>query len=350
MTEQQRELGERKAAVLRAVVEEYVRTGEPVGSETVADNAKLGVSPATIRNELAALEEMGYLGHPHTSAGRVPTDLGYRLFVNGLPSAGGLRDVQRRAISDFFAKTALDLEDVLLGATQLLSRLTQYAGLAVTPSAAEEHVVHVEFVAIGSNVLALIVGQHGRVDKRVLDRPESVDDASLSALSSRVARMLAGLPVTDAKKRVDTLASQSTPPGERELLSALADAFDAMRAGAGTSADHVLVHGVANLAGEAAQWHLETTQRLVEALERESEMLTLLREAGAQDLSVMIGGEHPSTEQWDATVIAAPYRAGDTSLGAIGVVGPTRMDYLTAISAVKAVARRISDLATEQEG
>jgi len=347
MSVERKELGERKAAVLRAVVEEYVRTGEPVGSETVAENAQLGVSPATIRNELAALEDMGYLGHPHTSAGRVPTDLGYRLFVNALPNTGRLRDVQRRAITDFFAQTALDLEDVLLGATQLLSRLTQYAGLAVAPSAAEERVVHVEFVPIGGNVLALIVGQHGRVDKRVLDRPDTLDEGSLALLSSTVGQLVGGLTVAQAKERVGELKGKRAA-AEQDLLAALADEFDEMLAG--TTGDHMLVHGVANLAGEAAQWHLETTQRLVEALERESEMLTLLREAGTQDLSVMIGGEHPSTEQWDASVIAAPYRAGETSLGAIGIVGPTRMDYLTAINAVKAVARRISAVATEQEG
>src|SRR3972149_123204 len=149
------ELGPRKAAVLRAVVEEYVRSGEPVGSETISENARLGVSSATIRNEMSALGELGSLDPPHTSAGRVPTDLGYRHFVDALPAGGRLRDVQRRSIADFFARTVLDLEDVLKGATQLLSRLTQYAGLAVPPSAAEERVVHVEFVSTGPAVLAL---------------------------------------------------------------------------------------------------------------------------------------------------------------------------------------------------
>jgi heat-inducible transcriptional repressor len=173
-----------------------------------------------------------------------------------------------------------------------------------------------------------------------------LDEPSLASLSSTVGQLVGGLTVAQAKERVGEFKTKRAA-AEQELLAALSEEFEEMLAG--TTGDHVLVHGVANLAGEAAQWHLETTQRLVEALERESEMLTLLREAGTQDLSVMIGGEHPSTEQWDATVIAAPYRAGDTSIGAIGIVGPTRMDYLTAISAVKAVARRISDIATEQE-
>src|SRR4029079_18462090 len=122
------ELGPRKSAVLHAIVEEYVRSGEPVGSETIAERSGLGVSSATIRNELAALEELGYLMHPHTSAGRIPTDAGYRRYVDSLPPGGKLRDAQRKAIAGFFAETMLDLEDVLKGTAQPLSRMQTDAG------------------------------------------------------------------------------------------------------------------------------------------------------------------------------------------------------------------------------
>ncbi|MEX0833054.1 MAG: heat-inducible transcriptional repressor HrcA [Actinomycetota bacterium] len=342
--EEQDELGERKARVLRAIVEEYVRTGEPVGSQTIAEGYDLGVSPATIRNEMAALEELGYLDHPHTSAGRIPTDRAYREFVNSLPAAGRLGQAQSRAITDFFAPTVLDLEEALRGATQLLSKLTRYAGLALPPSITDERVAHVELVGIGSAIMVLVVGQHGRVDKRVLDRPDGLDDRLLLGLSGNLASVLGGLTVAEAKARALQMALEASEP-DRVLLTVLADAFGELNVGEGT--DHVLVGGVANLASEAEAWHRETIHRLIEALERESEMLQLLREAASsEDLSVMIGGEHPSTGQWEASVVAAPYRAGDTSLGTIGIVGPTRMDYLTAISTVRAVARRISELAT----
>src|SRR2546422_5184699 len=168
------ELGQRKAAVLHTIVEEYVRTGEPVGSETIAEHAGLGVSSATIRNEMAALEELGYLSHPHTSAGRIPTDLGYRHYVDSLPAGGRLREAQRRAIVGFFAEAIMDLEEVLKGSVQLLSRLTQYAGLAVPPGASEEPIVQLELVDMGPTLLIPAIGQHGRVDKRVIDRPEGV--------------------------------------------------------------------------------------------------------------------------------------------------------------------------------
>ncbi len=175
MVEQRHELGLRKAAVLNAVVEEYVRSGEPVGSETIADSSGLGVSSATIRNEMAALEELGFLTHPHTSAGRIPTDTGYRHYVDTQPHGARLRDAHRRAIAGYFAEAIMDIEEVLKGSVQLLSRLTQYAGLAVPPGAAEEPLVRLELIDMGPTVMILAIGQHGRVDKRVIDRPDAVD-------------------------------------------------------------------------------------------------------------------------------------------------------------------------------
>lgn len=338
------EFGGRKVAILRAVVDEYIRTGEPVGSETIAERYGLGVSAATIRNEMATLEDLGYLTHPHTSAGRIPTDLGYRLFVDSLPGRARLRESQRRAIAGFFEQAVLDLEEVLRGATRLLSRLTQYAALAVRPSLAEERLARIELVSIGAVLLVLVVGRHGRVEKRVLDRPDEMDDRGLDDLAGRVTRSFGGLTLGEAIARARRLAEGSEPP-ERELLTALADALTDL--GRGVASEHVLVGGVANLAGEVTIWRQETVRRLVEALERESEVLGLLRDVEpTEGLSVTIGAEHPTTGRWDASVVLAPYRAGTVSLGTIGVVGPTRMDYLTAILAVRDVARRVSELAT----
>jgi heat-inducible transcriptional repressor len=344
----ERELADRKLAVLRVVVEEYVRTGEPVGSETVAEHSSLGVSPATIRNELSALEEMGYLSHPHTSAGRIPTDLGYRIYVNSLPAAGKLRDTQRRAISDFFDDAVVDLEETLRGATQLLGRLTQQAGLATAPTILGERVVHVELVSMGQVVMVLVVGQQGRVDKRVLERPQGLDESTVTEMSGRLAEAFRGSTVAEAEARALRMAAGSEDP-TKSLLTELADAFHEMYSG--DRSGHVMVGGVTNLATEAARWHRETILRLFEALERETEMLLLLREATLHEdeLSVLIGGEHPSTELWDASVVAAPYRVGGTSLGTIGVVGPTRMDYQTTIAAVRAVANRLTELASALE-
>jgi heat-inducible transcriptional repressor len=337
------ELGQRKVAVLRAVVEEYVHSGEPVGSETIAERSGLGVSSATIRNELAALEELGYLTHPHTSAGRIPTDQGYRKYVDSLPPGGRLRDAQRRAIAGFFAETMLDLEEVLKGTTQLLSKLTQYAGLAVPPSGSDELVLRTELVEVGNALMFLAIGQHGRVDKTLFDRPEDVDRDRLEALDRRLAEIFRGRNVAEA--RTEALKAAARAIGsERDVLVAASDVFGEMQIGGG--AHHVLIGGVANLADEAAHWRRETVRRLFEALENESEMLEVLRDVSTTDVNVTIGAEHPNTGEWEASIVSAPFRAGSAALGTVGVVGPTAMDYVSVMASVRAVARRLSDLAT----
>jgi heat-inducible transcriptional repressor len=338
------ELGARKLAVLRAVVEEYVRSGEPVGSETIAERSGLGVSSATIRNDMAALEELGFLTHPHTSAGRIPTDAGYRKYVDALPVGGRLRDQQRRAIAGFFAETMLDLEEVLRGTTQLLSRVTQYAGLAVPPSGPEEVVLRVELIEVGTALMVLVVGQHGRVDKLIVERPDELDGEGLVALERRLTEAFRGRALPDAQAAALKMAGE-TPDARRNVLLAVGDVFADMQTGARTH--HIVVGGAANLADEAAHWRRETVRRLFEALERESEMLHLMRDVTAEDVSVTIGGEHPATGEWEASLVSAPFRAGDTALGSIGVVGPTAMDYLSVMASVRAVAKRLSELATE---
>ena len=338
------ELGSRKISVLRAVIEEYVRTGEPVGSETIAEHAGLGVSSATIRNEMSALEELGYLSHPHTSAGRIPTDTGYRRYVDTLPPGGRMRDAQRRAIAGFFAETMLDLEEVLKGTTQLLSRVTQYAGLAVPPSGSDEAILRTELIEVGHALMFLVVGQRGRVDKTLVDRPEDMDAKALASLERRLADRFRGRSVAEARAAALKAAAEAQGT-ERELLVAAADVFGDLQIGAGTH--HVLIGGVANLADEAAHWRRETVRRLFEALEHESEMLELLRDVTTEDVNVTIGAEHPHTGEWEASIVSAPFRAGSTALGTVGVVGPTAMDYVSVMASVRAVARRLSELATE---
>jgi len=340
----ERELGTRKTEVLRAVVEEFVRTGEPVGSETIAEHAGLGVSSATIRNELAALEELGYLSHPHTSAGRIPTDAGYRKYVDALPSGGRMRDAQRRAIAGFFAETMLDLEDVLKGTTQLLSRVTQYAGLAVPPSGSNEIVVRTELIELGSGLLLLVVGQRGAVDKAMIDRPAELDAEGLAALERTLTDRVQDKTIAEARTEV-LKAAAGAGQAEREIFAAAADVFGGMQAGAGVH--HVLIGGVANLADEAAHWRRETVRRLFEALEHESEMLELMRDVTTEDVNVTIGAEHPHTGEWEASIVSAPFGSRGTQLGAVGVVGPTAMDYVGVMASVRAVARRLSELATE---
>src|SRR5918994_4493012 len=236
------ELGSRKAAVLHAVVEAYVRSGEPVGSETIAEAAGLGVSSATIRNEMAALEEMGFLSHPHTSAGRIPTDLGYRHYVDTQPHGARLRDAHRRAIAGYFAEAITDIEEVLKGSVQLLSRLTQYAGLAVPQGAAEEPLVRLELIDMGPTLMILAIGQHGRVDKRVIDRPDDVDVELLRSLEDRL-QSLRGLTYVEAQASLLKLAAEAST-SDHDLLLHVAETLRIASQGEGAA--HVVVGGVSN--------------------------------------------------------------------------------------------------------
>jgi heat-inducible transcriptional repressor len=332
------ELSERKAAILRDLVRLFIRTGEPVGSEALAAATQLGVSSATIRNELAALEEMGYLTQPHTSAGRMPTDRGYRYFVDMLPTRIRLRDPERRAIVGFFDEALADVDEILRGTTHLLSRLTRYASLALAPSTRESPIARAELIPVGSSTLLLVVFDNGRVEKRPIEIPETTKRADVVRLGRRLDETFRGRTLQEARS-VATEGPATDPEktlGER-VAAALTSIDEA------TEAEHVLLGGMSHIAAEEAFQRGDTIREMLEALERESEILRLLREAAAAPpFTVTIGRENPVTGMWEASVIAAPYGAGGHPAGTIGVVGPLRMDYGSAISAVREVAERLS--------
>jgi heat-inducible transcriptional repressor len=335
------ELSERKKAILRALVELYIRTGEPVGSEALSSAAGLQVSSATIRNELSSLEELGYLTHPHTSAGRVPTDLGYRHYVDLLPARSRLRETERRAIVEFFDAALADVDEILRGTTQLLSRLTRYASLALAPSPKESSIARAELIGLGSATLLLVVFDTGRVEKRLVDLPAEIGEDQLDGLSRLLMETFRGKTVSVAKSVAEERSRSMSGASEGAVFARVAESLRSLEEAA--EAEHVFLGGVANIAAEEAFRRRETVRQIYETLERESAMLRVLREAASlAGASVVIGRENPLPEMWETSVIVAPYQAGGESLGSIGVVGPTRMDYAAAISAVRAVAERLS--------
>ncbi|HEV8572696.1 MAG TPA: heat-inducible transcriptional repressor HrcA [Actinomycetota bacterium] len=332
-------LGPRRAVVLQAVVTDYIRSAEPVGSGTVAVRYRLGVSPATIRNDMALLTEMGFLEQPHTSAGRVPTDLGYRFYVDTLPAAPRLSPGQRRAITDSLSELQGDVEEALRRTAQLLSRLTHYAAVALTPVVEGSRVVRAELVPLGSAALLLVVSDTGRVDKRALDFPAAGDDEAVSGVSDALVREIQDVSLGEAAERVEALAARAAGH-EQSLLEAVGVAFRDLK----RAAEHAFLGGVANI--EEAFERRESVRRLFEALDEEAAVLRLLRGLPVEgdDVTVMIGREIPLQAMREASVVVAPYLAGGRPVGAIAVVGPTRMEYLTAISSVGAVARRLTEI------
>lgn len=333
------ELSPRKGAILMALVEQYIRSGEPVGSEAVATASALGVSSATIRNELAALEEMGYLTQPHTSAGRTPTDLAYRYYVNLLPPTSRLRTAERRAIVHFFDEALANVDEILRGTTQLLSRLTHYASLALGPSPTETRIARAELVNLGTTTLLLVVFETGQVEKRLLEL-SGVAQRDIEDVSRTVVEAFRGHTLNTARAAARERA-QAAMGTERTILERVAEALASIGQAGETA--HIFLGGVANIAAEEAFERRETLRQIYQALERESAILRLLRQAAlTPPVSVTIGRENPLPEMWEASVVAAPFVVGGGARGTIGVVGPTRMDYVAAISAVREVAHRLS--------
>jgi heat-inducible transcriptional repressor len=207
--------------------------------------------------------------------------------------------------------------------------------------------VRLELIDMGPTIMVLAVGQHGRVDKRIIDRPVGVDAKVLAAAERRLGP-LRGTTYADAQARLLQMAAEG-PRDENELFLNVAET---LRSTGREGQPHMVVGGVANLADEAQLWRRETVRRLFEALEREHEMLEVLQDVATDDdhdVSVTIGAEHPATGEWEASLVTAPFKVGDATVGTIGLVGPTRMDYVTAMASVRAVAKRLSELATELE-
>lgn len=329
---------ERKLAVLRAIVEDYVSTEEPVGSKALVDRHKLGVSPATVRNDMAVLEEEGFIHQPHTSAGRVPTDKGYRLFVDRLTTVKPMSSAEKRAISTFLA-SAVDLDDVVQRSVRLLAQLTQQVAVVQYPLLSGSTVRHVELVAMQpTRLLVVLILSTGRVEQRVTELPRELDEGALSQLRSRVLHAVTGVRIQEAIAALNRLVYEGPDVDVSEIVAqSLAEAMSDHR-----SHERVAIGGTANLARFGDNF--DTGLRpLLEALEEHVVLLTLLGEAqtgGA--VTVRIGHEGPISELSSTSVVATGYGPGQDALATLGVVGPTRMDYAGSMGAVRAVARYVS--------
>src|SRR5688572_8051819 len=335
-------LGSRQARVLRAVVRDYIRTGEPIGSGALAGRHQLRVSPATIRNDMAVLEELGYLSHPHTSAGRVPTDLGYRFYVDTLGGLPRLTEAQRRAIAASIDERVADVEDVMRKTAHVLSRMTHYAAIALSPTLERTRVVRADLVWLGPGALLLVVSDSGRVDKRMLDLPEGAD-AETVRRASGAADSLRGLTYPEARTRALARAREADEP-VRGMLGAVAEAFRELEQE--PVGEHVFIGGVGNIAREEVFEHRDTLRQLFDALDEEATVLRFLRglATDVEDITVRIGRENPLAAMREASVVVSWYRVGNRPVGSIAVIGPTRMEYPSAMSTVAAVARRLSDV------
>lgn len=329
---------DRRLDVLRAIVEDYVATREPVGSRVLTERHRLGVSPATIRNDMAALEDEGYIAQPHTSAGRVPTDKGYRLFVDRLSSVKQLSSPEKRAIQTFLSE-AVDLDDVIVRSGRLLAQLTGQVAVVQYPSLRHSGLRHLELVPVSvDRLLVVIITDTGRVEQRTLETAGNPDEATLAEMRARLNAAAVGKRLAELRSAFATVGGHFDD-ADGTVVSAVCDLVAETLAEEGE--ERIVLAGTANLAGPGMRFE-HALRPVLEALEEQVVLLGLFTEM-AEDagVSVRIGREMQHEGLVETSVVTTGYGSSET-VARIASIGPTRMDYPATIAAVRAVARYLS--------
>ena len=334
------ELTPRQQTILGLVVREYVKSASPVSSRALVERYGLRVSPATVRNELAWLEELGYLTHPHTAAGRVPTHQGYRYFVERLLGEVGLPLHERRTIAHQFHQARQDVEQWMPLAASVLARTAHGAALVTAPQAAESHYKHLQLISTqGRLVLLVLVLRGGTVKQQMLTLVEPLNQEVLNEASDRLNQLCNGLAADEIQARIGTL-----PPFEADIAQLVVEIMHRADAHA---AETVYRDGLSEVLQQPEFAEGEKARGLVRVMEERSLLEAVLADALSPEVGsvrVLIGGE----ERWDelraCSLVLARYGVTGFATGALGVVGPTRMFYGRAISAVRFVAGLLSDL------
>jgi len=335
---------ERRLDVLRAIVEDYVATQEPVGSKALVERHQLGVSPATIRNDMAVLEDEGYIAQPHTSAGRVPTDKGYRMFVDRLATVKALSAAERRAIETFLTG-AVDVDDVVQRSVRVLAQLTNQVAIVQYPSLTRSTVRHVEVVALEhARVLVVVITSSGRVEQRIVELVETPPDDLVQRLRTHLTTATVGQRLPEASLRLADLL-ETFAPEDRPLVTSIVTTLTHVFSNE-QSDERIAVGGTANLARFGSDF--DTAIRpVLEALEEQVVLLKLLGEATSAGPHVSFGADTGAENLAGTAVVASPYGAEGQALATLGTLGPTRMDYPGTMASVSAVARYVGRLLTD---
>jgi heat-inducible transcriptional repressor len=334
---------DRRFEVLRAIVADFVATKEPIGSKSLVERHNLGVSSATVRNDMAVLEAEGYITQPHTSSGRVPTEKGYREFVDRLDDVKPMSSAERRAILTFL-ETGVDLDDVLRRAVRLLAQLTRQVAIVQYPTLSTSSVRHLEVVALTpARLLLVVITDSGRVDQRIVELGDGIDDGQVAQLRDVLGQALEGKPLAAASVAVSDLASHLN--GQGGLADAVGrSATVLVESLVEHSEERLLLGGTANLTRNTADFG-GSLRSVLEALEEQVVVLRLLdaqQEAGK--VTVRIGHETEAEQMAGTSMVSTLYGSSGKVFGGMGVVGPTRMDYAGTIANVAAVALYIGEV------
>ncbi len=340
-------LNARHQGVLRAIVLDYIRTAEPVGSRTISRKYGFSLSPATIRSTMADLEELGFVAQPHTSAGRIPTDRGYRLYVDTLMDRPQLTLAEVQRIELQVAPSAGELEELLREAGKLLSALSPYVAVVMAPRPQESQRRRVEFVSLArEQVLVILLADTDLVHHKVVTVEEAMTQDELDRIARYLNDLLQGRTLRAVRDHL--LAQMAEEKAQYDRMLARALRFGARALEAEPEAD-VFVAGAAHIADQPEFADIATMKTLFAAFEEKSKLVNILNNClTGEDFKIFIGSELPGRDIQGLSVIAAPYRNGDRILGVLGVLGPTRMDYGRALALVETTARLLSRAITER--
>ncbi|MCB1592527.1 MAG: heat-inducible transcriptional repressor HrcA [Alphaproteobacteria bacterium] len=325
------ELNDRSREIFRFIVDTYLETGHPVGSRTISRTSGICLSPASIRNTMADLEELGLLYAPHTSAGRMPTQTGLRLYIDGLMEIGGLSERERKKIENHCLRNGSTVNEALEKATDMLSGLSSCASLVVAPKM-DNNIRQIQFIPLDPcKVLVVLVMENGMVENRVMDVPENTNAASLIAASNYLNSHLSGKTITQAQKDV----AEDIRKNRTHLDKITADLVEAglalpLKNAVGKGAAYMIVRGQSHLLEDVkALEDLQRARALLGYLEEQEMMLSLIKNLGdAEGVQIFIGSENKIFDQSGWSLIISPYRSASQKIvGAIGVIGPTRLDY-----------------------
>lgn len=339
----------RESEILKSVIRAHIVTGEPVGSRTVSKGMGLDLSAATIRNIMAELEERGILSQPHTSAGRVPTDLAYRLYVDRLMGPSRMSASHAQTIDQALKRSRGEIPELLEEASRQLSRFSKHVGVVLAPEFNRIVVEHLEFVRVSpKRVVAVLVGRSGLVHNRILDVDEPVEQEELDRIGSYLSERYTGktLPairsellerLSEEREAYDQLVARSLELGHRAVSP-------------GESEAEVFVEGASNLLGEPEFSDLRHVRAVFRALEEKTRLVDLLgRVLESEGVQVVIGQENPHADLVDCSLVASSYRSGGRVMGTVGIVGPTRMEYARAVALVDYLAQLLTRLLSTPE-
>lgn len=336
-------LDARKQRILQAITDDYIETAEPVGSRTLARKYRLGVSPATIRNEMADLEESGYLEQPHVSSGRVPSDRGYRYYVDVLIRPEGITAESRLMIEEGLLAAGREVEQLIRQSVQLLSSITCYTSLAVTPRIARVTFRELRLIVLDElHLLAVVLAEPGVVMHRVIELHDPLVEQEVHSVARAVSEALHG-------RRLAEIG----PTVMRELKEAIPDlrlfeqAMEILGQALAEQREQLVTEGIRHLLNQPEFRDIEHARRVLGKLEDREAVLALLGGGGSGTLRVAIGHENEVSEIQSCSVVTATYSIGQETVGSLGVIGPTRMQYARVMSVISYVADRLSEVLSE---